>query len=328
MTDEYKTLPAYNTISYSASAVCLFHSFQVEDKRRGLDLSQLRTAVRHMAHLHAVSFAFNRTHDFLTKYSDFKHNPITSSIMGVIARIVIEGLQGTLEGRGDEFPGLLEALTSNKNALIGKMTDALNVSGKEAVLCLCHGDFWTNNIMFKYDEGGAVEDFAMIDWGNVAWRSPVVDLQYLIHTSTQKDLRRDHLKEIQMLYYDTFTSAAADLGAPLLHWGFGDFLTEWQRTAVAGLALGILVNLVTLSEFGRKFQRGTLSKGFISWLKTKFGNVIASIPGSLLVKFSYAGLKTEWKTYFDEFASMNNPEMTTRVMDLVVEAHRAGVLDP
>ncbi|KAG0702592.1 hypothetical protein GWK47_025077 [Chionoecetes opilio] len=302
--------------------------FQMEDKRRGLNLSQLKTAVLHMARFHAVSYAFSRTHEFLVKYPDFKEKPIISGSYVVIARIVIEGLQDALRGREEEFPGLLETLTANKNTLVGKMKDVVSVSGKEPVVCLCHGDFWTNNIMFKYDEGGAVKDFAMIDWGAAAWRSPVTDLQYLIYTSTLQDLRRDHLKEVQMLYYDTITSAAADLDVPLTHWSFDDFVAEWRRTAVMGMVYGIMVNLISLSKFGRKLHHGTLTTGFTSWLKTVFGRMMMSIfMGPWMLKYTYQHFKMEFKDLFDDLASINNHEMTTRIMDLLNEAHRCGVLD-
>lgn len=300
--------------------------FQVADKRRGLDLSQLKVAVQHMARLHAVSYAFSRTHDFLAMYPDFQDVPIASEMTSAVAKVIIEGLQDALQGRKEEFPGLLEALTSKKDDLASKMRDAVILSGKEAVVCLCHGDFWTNNIMFKYDEAGEVKDFAMIDWGNVYWRSPILDLQYLIATSTQQDLRRDHLREVHMLYYNTFSAAAADMGAPLPHWGFEDFLAEWRRTAVAGLVFGVLVNLITLSEFARKFHHGNLSTGFFSWLKTKLGEAMVLLPNSFIVKMTCKVLKKEFKSLFDDLASMNNSEMTTRVMNIVVEAQQAGVL--
>ena len=284
-----------------------------------------------MAYLHATSYAFSQTQDFLDKYPAFKLEPAIVGIMSGIGQVVIEGLQSALQGKEEEFPGLLAALTSNKDALVGKMIDAYNVSRKETVMCLCHGDFWTNNIMFKYDEEGAIQDFAMIDWGNVGWRSSVLDLQYLIYSSTQHDLRKDHLQEVQMLYYNTFTSAATNLGAALPHWHFEDFLTEWRNKAVISMIFGVIVNLVTLSAFGRKFQRGTLTTGFTSWLKTKLGGVMVSIMyklESLMVKLTCMSFRTEWKSCFDELASTNNPEMTTRVMNLVMEAFQAGVLDP
>ncbi|KAK8395159.1 hypothetical protein O3P69_006124 [Scylla paramamosain] len=302
--------------------------FKVGDKRRGLSLSQLKIAVQNLAHLHSVSYAFNHTHDFLTKYPNFITNPLMTDIMGVFVRVLLEGIMDNfLKNREEEFPGVLKTLASNKDKLVSKVTDILSVSGKEAILCLCHGDYWTNNFMFKYDKEGDVEDFAMIDWGNVGWRNPVIDLLYVIHTSTQQDLRRDHLREVQKLYYDTFTSTAANLGAALPHWRFEDFLMEYQKSALMGVVFGLLVNLLTLSASAKKLSQGTLSTGFISWLRVKFAKVMMSIPNSWLIKMVYMGTKKAWKPYFEELASMNNPEMTTRVTNLITEAYQDGVLN-
>ena len=309
--------------------VFLSHRFKVGDKRRGLSLLQLKTAVRNLAHLHAVSYAYNHTHDFMAKYPRFSPHPLMNSLMGIFIQVILEGIMDIfLKDREDEFPGMLKTLVSNKDKLVSKVVDILSVSGKEQILCLCHGDYWTNNFMFKYDEEGVVEDFVMIDWGNVGWRNPIIDLLYVIHTSTLHDLRRDHLREVQELYHDTFTSAAANMGAALPHWRFEDFLREYQESSLIGTVFGILVTMITLSGDGKKLSHGSLSStGLVSWLKVKLAKVMMSLPNSWMIKMGYLSTKKEFKHLFEELSSMNNPEMTTRVTNLLTEAYQNGALN-
>ncbi|KAK8400760.1 hypothetical protein O3P69_002511 [Scylla paramamosain] len=201
--------------------------FTLGDKRRGLSVLQLKTPVRNLAHLHAASYTFNHTHDFLAKYPHFKATPFMTSV-----------------GYYAQFPCVLRILASNKDKLLNKVTGILTINIKEAVLRLCYGDDCTNNFMFKYDKEGVVEDFAMIDWGNVRWQNLVTDLLYVINTSTQQDVRWNHMREMQKLYYDTFTSAAANLGATLPHWRFEDFLVEYRKSTLMGVVFALFVNLL------------------------------------------------------------------------------------
>ena len=309
--------------------LCLFLSFHVGDKRSGLTLSQLRTAVRDLANLHAVSYAYNRTHDFLAKYPGFKDTPVIEGILKGFVQMVLESLYKALKANEEKFPDLVDTIASNKDKMVSSMEEFLLSNTKKPLMCLSHGDFWTNNFMFKCNEEGAVEDFMMIDWGNVGWRSPMFDLQYLMYTSTQHATRKDHLKEVQTLYFETFTSTAASLDAALPQYSFEDFLTEYQKSAAASMLFCVFVNMIMLSEYGRKFNRGTLTTGFSSWLRMKMGKMTTTLmPHWMIPKMICLSLKKETQIYFDDFASMRNPEMTTRVIDLVTEACQSFVADP
>ena len=45
---------------------------------------------------------------------------------------------------------------------------------------LTHGDFWSNNIMFAYDDDGAVKDLIIIDYQLVNYGHPAYDLVYFV----------------------------------------------------------------------------------------------------------------------------------------------------
>lgn len=318
---------AHETADTAYCSICLIHRFHVEDKRRGLDLQHLRMAVEHLAKLQGVSYAFCRTHDFLKQYPDFKEHPIMPAMMLTMCEIILENVQFALKCREKEFPELSKSLTANMPAFVCKIADVFKGSATDSLACFSHGDYWTNNIMFKHGEGGTLEDLVMVDWGNASWRNPIIDLHYLVNSSTRWDLRKDHLEDIQRQYFDTFMSTTAKLGAALPFTGFEDFLAEWRRTAPAGLALGIMVNLVALYSSEPEFKHGTLSKGLMSKFKTKVAWAIAPImsthPPITLLRMTF---KQAFKGHTEELVSTNN-EMTSRIFDLMTEGHLAGVLD-
>lgn len=58
---------------------------------------------------------------------------------------------------------------------------------------LNHGDFWINNMMYKYDddddESLRPRDIRLVDLQLVRFSSPCLDLQYFITTSAQQEVR-------------------------------------------------------------------------------------------------------------------------------------------
>ena len=86
---------------------------------------------------------------------------------------------------------------------------------------LCHGDFWSNNIMFNYSNGNentsnskeniAQEnedtpvDLIIIDYQLINYSNPCYDLVYFLYLNTDLTFRDNHLEEILKLYYEEFT---------------------------------------------------------------------------------------------------------------------------
>lgn len=50
----------------------------------------------------------------------------------------------------------------------------------------CHGDFWSNNIMFKYDDQNNVQSTMLIDFQLINYGHPAYDVLYLFYHSSDK----------------------------------------------------------------------------------------------------------------------------------------------
>ncbi|EDX14389.1 GD21198 [Drosophila simulans] len=68
-------------------------------------------------------------------------------------------------------------------------------------LTLAHGDLWTTNVMFQYDEQGHPINAVLIDFQFSVWNSPAIDLHYFFSTSIQDHLRWKHQPELVQFYY-------------------------------------------------------------------------------------------------------------------------------
>lgn len=67
---------------------------------------------------------------------------------------------------------------------------------------LCHGDFWCNNVMFKYEAGSPSPSHCyLIDYQLANYNSPAFDLNYFIFTSMRKDLKLSHIDSIIHFYH-------------------------------------------------------------------------------------------------------------------------------
>ena len=72
---------------------------------------------------------------------------------------------------------------------------------------LCHGDFWSNNIMFKYNDTNEPVEIIFVDFQMCLWTSPAIDLLYLIITSAAKDIKIKLFDYFIQYYYSKLVSS-------------------------------------------------------------------------------------------------------------------------
>ncbi|KAI5633397.1 ecdysteroid kinase domain-containing protein [Phthorimaea operculella] len=66
--------------------------------------------------------------------------------------------------------------------------------------CICHGDIWKENILFKY-QGSVPISVCLIDYQTARVSSPAYDVLYLITSSTDAATRREHFSNFINIYY-------------------------------------------------------------------------------------------------------------------------------
>lgn len=102
-------------------------------------------------------------------------------------------------------------IKDNLNTLWDRTVSVCN--GKKHIKVLNHGDAWTNNMLFKYDETGKVIDVKLIDLQLCRFASPAIDILIFIMTSAQEDVKLHRLQELYTTYLDSFNSTLKIVGS-------------------------------------------------------------------------------------------------------------------
>lgn len=112
----------------------------------------------------------------------------------------------------------------------------------------CHGDYWKNNIMFKYKNGKPISVCAL-DYQIVRAASPVVDILYLIFCCTTKEERSEHFDRYLQHYHNELSN---QLTAHQVEFKFpwSEFLLEAKRCCpfVIGMAMMVLPLMTCSSD--------------------------------------------------------------------------------
>lgn len=125
--------------------------------------------------------------------------------------------------------------------------------------CILHGDFWNNNMLFKYAdvEGNETESTAsssipvslkLIDFQMSRIGHPLTDILYFMNASAKPEVRERRMIRLLRHYYDTLTADLRLLGIPLDNCSLQDFLDEYKRRSLMGLFFGGLIMSMGLAK--------------------------------------------------------------------------------
>ncbi|XP_027216158.2 uncharacterized protein [Penaeus vannamei] len=195
--------------------------FRMADRKKGLDFAHAVLVLQELARIHASSVLLQRKHSvedlrvrhkFLaldwTNNSKIPREDMAVAISGdlLAATAIAENSKGyedmarwlrELGPRGvDVFDEQLE--TRPPFAMLG------------------HGDCWTNNFVFRYDDGGHPVEVMLLDLQLCRQGSPALDLQTLMYSSINGALRWNSLPHFLQTYTSSFDATVEAGGIPPL----------------------------------------------------------------------------------------------------------------
>lgn len=184
--------------------LCL-QGFKNENRVQGLDRDHTEAVLKKLAKFHAASavqYEFSGTLETPLVTSMFNEQTIAmfSAIMQPSFKVFLDCLakSGFESKYIEKARVLLDGMMDMYLELYKPNYDDFNV--------ICHGDLWSNNIMFLHDEQidgrGTIKDTRFIDFQMSRYCSPVFDLYYFLLTSPKLEVKVANFDDFVKFYHD------------------------------------------------------------------------------------------------------------------------------
>ena len=304
--------------------------FQMNCKIEGLNENKLFLAVKQLASLHALSYLYNIQKNPLTeKYPELKNLKVWENSFVYMAEPILLSVIKYLENK----KGYVKQLEKLKKILpycSSKVYAMLNSSTPKDIICLRHGDFWNNNIMFK-SNGNSDDQIKLLDWQNCSLGHYIFDLEYLLFTSTTSKIKEDCIQHALEQYYNTFKNITMAFDNALNNWNLENLKKEFISFSFMGFIYGIIINAITLSESAKTIfqsknqkQAGPLTKKFL-----RFGiKLFIDYKDSSIVKFvNKTNVKKMILPLVEEITSGKNEILNNRIIDIINDCDKRGIFN-
>lgn len=186
------------------------NNFSMIDRRREtITADHVNLIMKSLGKFHAISFALRDQQP--EKFKEFTAN-MPDILMSDPKPEFVEYFEMMKKSVYDSIANEEDAhLVERLNKLyVQKQTEisAECVDGKlaEPYAVVCHGDCWTNNTMFKYDDKHKPIEVCLIDWQVTRYASPVTDLLYYLFSCIPKDLRDSHYDAFLRTYHESLSA--------------------------------------------------------------------------------------------------------------------------
>lgn len=165
------------------------YKFVNADRVKQLDLAHTKLTLEMLAKFHAASIILQQRHPELLTKCFFTHffsrdkkaySEVFTGLFRAFLRF-INGQPNLKQTYGDK----LEKLRTHIMEYGARVYDV----GEGDLRTLNHGDCWTTNIMFQYDDAGDPQTVVAIDFQFSNCTSPTIDLHYFFTTSLKEEVR-------------------------------------------------------------------------------------------------------------------------------------------
>lgn len=92
---------------------------------------------------------------------------------------------------------------------------------------ITHGDSWINNLLFKNDKNGCIEDVKLIDFQIVRHVSPAIDFHYFVYSSANSHVINNHYDKLINIYFNKLKSELKKLNFQKEH--LNNITIDWFK---------------------------------------------------------------------------------------------------
>ncbi|XP_076066821.1 uncharacterized protein LOC143040065 [Oratosquilla oratoria] len=238
--------------------------YRMFNRREELDEAHYLLVAKEMARLHAASVLLqkNSKTDLAALYPSLDDPFIKKDIEYQEFIDVFTGLVGTagqVAKRIDGYEKVSQYLTDYLEPKCMSLWNEM-VKGRESFVTINHGDFWNNNILFKYDDGDVPKDLVIVDLQMVQCGTPAYDLNYFLYPSLSETSRQRALGTFLTTYYNAFQEVllAGEIEMPF---SLKDLEKEYRDRNLLGYVTLFMFIPALVRKDGEAFNLDQLGKG-------------------------------------------------------------------
>ncbi|XP_049277357.1 uncharacterized protein LOC125760856 [Anopheles funestus] len=237
--------------------------YRMPDRTRGgLDLPHCELIMRKIGLFHAASMVYVATGSydkqfFAERYSFGMARPGDDERNNPALAMFSKGLDKFLEV-SKEWPELkrtiwlkLKALKPDYKRRLLKSLSPEGPNEKVNYRVLNHGDLWTNNMMFRYDDPAddtTVREVMFVDFQLSSYGSPGLDLVYCLHNCPQFEVRENRTEYLLQIYHRSLCEGLSTGGYEQRIPTFADVQQEYERHEFIGIVSGLSMLPIILME--------------------------------------------------------------------------------
>ena len=176
------------------------------DKKQGLDFRHIKLAVEWLAKFHGLSYVLMKNQpDLKDKYKPMGHrtDQRTKSMMKKMRQNFNEQIKHSINllelEKSTKYSDWIEKVFA-KGIDIEDLRDDLHVPTDFGFNAICHLDTWFNNMLFRYNGQGTVQEVLFLDFQGSGYCNVGNDLAMLMLCSTTKQFRDKYLQEVLSHY--------------------------------------------------------------------------------------------------------------------------------
>ncbi|KZS17060.1 Uncharacterized protein APZ42_017099 [Daphnia magna] len=310
----------------------------MSDKFGGADYRHCHMALTSLAHYHALTLnAVRKWQDPSTgELSNLPHSAKFITQEKTIYELSAVQIAKDFSKRLIEFtqdvkrPDLAEWLQKLMDDRLSEVVLVDTVQSCGPLACILHGDFWNNNMLFKYadeaQQGGSEStdnipvSLKLIDFQLSRVGHPVTDILYFMYASAKPEVRQHHMQGLLRHYFDTLTADLQLFGVALHYYTWQDFLNDYKKRSLMALFFGGLIMSMGLAKavvstmqhldeeehLKEPISKGTVNEG--EKQEDEFSGKSASFEETL-------------KNMMTSHELNDNPILADRLLKLITEVH-------
>lgn len=180
----------------------------IDHRKETITAKHVELVMRSIGKFHAISFALKDQQP--EKFTELKGN---------LNEIYFDERESSLKNYLDSLKQtVLNTVSGQTNEhLADRLNTLLSINQFDiAVECvrsglaepyavICHGDLWSNNMMFSYNDENEPTNVSFIDWQITRYASPITDLVFYLFCCVTKELRDKHYDKFLRTYHQSLS---------------------------------------------------------------------------------------------------------------------------